>query len=89
MANKLPFPLSLLLLDAAGAVLAGLGAGSEFAGIEVIPLGFPHNGALLMVIGVAMMLPMIWHVIGFTRARLQEPAAPDDDRPQPPAVRRH
>ena len=42
-----------------------------------------------MVIGVAMMLPMIWHVIGFTRARLQEPAAPDDDRPQPPAVRRH
>ena len=50
--------LKLLLFSGLGAMLVGFGAASHFSGIEVIPLGFPGNGILLMLLGVLLMLPM-------------------------------
>jgi len=62
-------PLGLLVLDGFGAVLVGLALAKLYAGIDILPnaLYFYETPWSLVVIGVLMMLPLIWHII--TNAR--------------------
>jgi hypothetical protein len=60
-----PLPLALVVLDMIGMGLAGLSAAQQFGGVGVLPaaLRFPGDSLLLMVLGVALMLPLIVHVV--------------------------
>ena len=67
-------PLKLIILDAVGAILAGLGMAKYFAGVDVLPpaLLSDESGLSLIVIGVLMMLPMMgWVVARAKSARSQ------------------
>lgn len=68
---SLKFPLGLLVLDAIGSLLIGLGLAKMFAGIDFLPtaLQFDEKGWVLIIIGVLLMLPMIFHFLA--RAREQ------------------
>ncbi len=64
-------PLSLFVLDAIGSILIGLGLAKMFAGIDFLPtaLQLDKKGWGLIIIGVLLMLPMIFHFLA--RAREQ------------------
>lgn len=70
-ARKPSLPLKLVVLDTLGVALAAVGFAKQFAGIDMIPagFGFEHDGVVLMVAGVALMLPLVFHIIGAARAR--------------------
>lgn len=60
-----PIPLKLIILDAIGTVLAGLGLAKYFGGIDVLPasLLLDKSGLMLIVIGAALMLPMMMWIV--------------------------
>lgn len=68
-AEKLRIPIRLLVLDAAGAVLLGLGVAKVLAGVDLLPpaLRFEDDGLTFIVGGLILMLPMVMHVIGHVR----------------------
>jgi hypothetical protein len=53
--------LSLIVLDAIGAILVGLGLAKMFAGLDLLPAAFQWDdkGWALIIIGVMLMLPMM------------------------------
>ena len=56
-------PLKLIILDAIGTILAGLGLAKYFAGVDVLPqsLLLDESGLSLILIGVLLIAPMmIW-----------------------------
>jgi hypothetical protein len=65
MTARSPLPLRLVVLDMIGTGLAGFGAARQFAGVEVLPTTwrFAGDGIVMMIIGVAMMAPLIVHVM--------------------------
>lgn len=58
-------PILILVLDAIGALLLGLGLAQRFAGIELLPTAWQHPrlDLLLIGLGLALMLPMLFSVL--------------------------
>ena len=63
--NELFIPPKLLILDAIGMVLLGLGLAKYFADIDVIPanLRFDNYDVAFIVAGITMALPALIHAI--------------------------
>jgi hypothetical protein len=53
--------LSLIVLDAIGAIFVGLGLAKMFAGLDLLPITsqWDETGWALIIIGVLLMLPMM------------------------------
>jgi len=69
--KKFKIPFRLIVLDAVGAILLGLGVAELFANTNLVP-GFlrVENYALFMIIfGVAMMLPMVTYIMSTPGSR--------------------
>ena len=66
-------PLSLFVLDAIGSILIGLGLAKMFAGIDFLPtaLQLDKKGWGLIIIGVLLMLPMIFHFLASAREQAE------------------
>ncbi len=58
-------PLKLIILDAIGTILAGLGLAKYFAGVDVLPpsLLLDESGLSLILIGVLLIAPMMIGII--------------------------
>lgn len=63
--RKLSIPLRLIIMDAIGAVLLGVGVAELFADTNLIPESWRfENYALVMIIlGIALMLPIITYML--------------------------
>ena len=63
--GKLKIPVQLLVLDALGALLLGLGLAEWFAGTELVPqaLRFDNYYIAMVVCGALLMLPLIAFVL--------------------------
>ncbi|MBU2885476.1 DUF1418 family protein [Gilvimarinus agarilyticus] len=64
-------PIHLLVLDFIGCILIGLGMAMHFANIDLLPesLRFEKDGLVFIVVGVALMLPAILHLLQGLRKR--------------------
>lgn len=53
--------LSLVIVDAVGAVLLGLGLAKMFAGLDILPtnLMLDDTGMTFVIVGILLMLPML------------------------------
>ncbi|MGH8453352.1 MAG: hypothetical protein ACRES4_06175 [Nevskiales bacterium] len=72
--RKDPFiPLNLLVLDAAGAVLLGLGLAKQFGGVDPLPeqLRVEGYGLGFIIGGIILMLPAFIHIIGKVKRQLE------------------
>lgn len=69
--TKLPIPPKLMLLDLVGMLMAGLGLAKQFAEVDVIPapLRFDNYGIVFIVVGFALTIPALSHIIRTARAR--------------------
>lgn len=67
--KKLSIPIKLIVLDAVGAVLLGLGVAELFADTNLVPQAWRfENYAMVMVIfGIALMLPIITYMLSGRR----------------------
>lgn len=63
-----------LILDVIGMMLVGLGA-AEQLGRLALPVHFAMAGVVLMVLGVALMLPLVWQIRLVTRQAQAQDAA--------------
>ena len=63
--------LSLIVLDAIGAIFVGLGLAKMFAGLDLLPIAsqWDETGWALIIIGVMLMLPMMVQL--FVKVRQQ------------------
>jgi hypothetical protein len=63
--------LSLIVLDAIGAIFVGLGLAKMFAGLDLLPIAsqWDETGWVLIIIGVMLMLPMMVQL--FVKVRQQ------------------
>jgi hypothetical protein len=63
--------LSLIVLDAIGAIFVGLGLAKMFAGLDLLPIAsqWDETGWVLIIIGVMLMLPMMAQL--FVKVRQQ------------------
>ena len=66
MAQTLPFPWFLLLLDAVGTVLVGVGLAEWLGGIELVPesLRVEYLIPLLLGVGLVLMVPALALMVG-------------------------
>ena len=66
MRKKLPIPLKLIVMDALGAVLLGLGVAEMFAGTNLVPKTwqFEHYALVMIIFGIALMLPIVTYILG-------------------------
>jgi hypothetical protein len=74
--QKQPFlPLGLILLDAVGMVLVGLGVAKSPGGVDIIPevLRFENYGPTFIVVGVALMIPLVLHILRRARQKREAP----------------
>ena len=64
-------PVGLVLLDAVGAVLLGLGLAERIAGTNLIPESFQFENYDLVMIVVSgfLMVPMLLNLVGHARER--------------------
>lgn len=69
--KKFPIPPKLLLLDLIGVLMAGLGLAKIFANVDAVPeqFRFDNYGLVLAVVGFALMVPLIRHIVSTTIAR--------------------
>lgn len=67
-------PLWLLLLDLFGLVIVGLGAAQQMGRLQIIPPSWkiPDPGVVLMALGVACMLPLVFHILQVVKKARQE-----------------
>ena len=65
-AKKLRIPMRLIVLDAIGAILLGLGIAELFANTNLVPksLQFENYAMVMIIFGIAMMLPIITYMLG-------------------------
>ena len=63
--KKLSIPIKLIILDAIGAILLGLGVAELFANTDLVPQAWQfENYALVMIIfGIALMLPIVTYML--------------------------
>jgi flagellar biosynthesis protein FliQ len=66
--------LSLIVLDAIGALLVGLGIAKMFAGLDLLPVAFQwdEKGWAFIIIGGLFMLPMIVHFFVKMREQVEK-----------------
>ena len=64
-------PVFLVLLDAVGAMLVGIGAAERFAETHLVPapLRFENYDLVMMVIGGFLMVPILFGIIGNARRK--------------------
>lgn len=69
MNTRLPLPF--ILLDFLGVLLVGLGMAMHFAEVDILPARwrFAQDGLVLIVVGFALMLPAIVHLLKHIRQR--------------------
>ena len=62
---KPAIPLKLIAMDAAGAVLLGVGVAEMFAGTNLMPPAwqFENYALMLIIFGIALMLPMVTYIL--------------------------
>lgn len=67
-------PLHLVLLDGVGAIVLGLGLAKLLAGVDILPAEWllDAQGWTLIIAGIALMLPMMVHLIVTLRAKAEE-----------------
>jgi len=65
-------PVRLIVLDATGVVLLGVGLLKVIANIELLPQGllFEGYGIAFIVVGVLLMIPLVVYVVVFAISRL-------------------
>ena len=58
--------MRLIVLDAIGAILLGLGIAELFANTNLVPksLQFENYAMVMIIFGIAMMLPIITYMLG-------------------------
>jgi type IV secretory pathway VirB3-like protein len=66
--------LSLVLLDAVGAVFVGLGMAKMFAGLDLFPTAFQWDkkGWLFIIIGILLILPLMVQLFVKMREQAEE-----------------
>lgn len=66
--------LTLIVLDAIGAVFVGLGLAKMFAGLDLLPaaLQLGHKGWAFIIIGALLMLPMLLYLFVRVRERAEK-----------------
>ena len=71
--KKLHIPMRLIILDAIGAVLLGLGIAELFANTNLMPEAWqlPNYAVIMIIFGIAMMLPMVTYI--FSRGKNDGP----------------
>lgn len=71
--KPLKIPPQLILLDVIGAFLAAVGLAKYFAGVDLLPQAFrfANYDAILILVGFALMMPLIFHLVGQARERAQ------------------
>jgi hypothetical protein len=64
-------PLSLIALDAIGAILVGLGVAKMYAGLDLLPaaIQLDEKGWTFIIVGALLMLPLMLHL--FVKVREQ------------------
>ena len=67
-------PLSLIALDAIGAILIGLGMAKMFAGLDLLPGAFQldESGWTLIIVGALLMLPLMLHLFAKVREQAEK-----------------
>lgn len=67
-------PLHLVLLEGVGAIVLGLGLAKLLAGVDILPAEWllDTQGWTLIIAGIALMLPMMVHLIVTLRAKAEE-----------------
>ena len=65
MSKKLTIPLKLIVMDALGAVLLGLGVAEMFADTNLVPQAwqFEHYALMMIIFGIALMLPIVTYML--------------------------
>ncbi len=65
MKKKLAIPVKLIVMDAFGAVLLGLGVAEMFAGTNLVPQSwqFDHYALMMIIFGIALMLPIVTYML--------------------------
>ncbi|HEX9626157.1 MAG TPA: DUF1418 family protein [Acidiferrobacterales bacterium] len=63
-------PPQLLILDAVGVILAGLGLAERLAGTNLVPtaLRFENYDIVMIVVGILLMVPLVRHIVNAARA---------------------
>jgi type IV secretory pathway VirB3-like protein len=66
--------LGLVVLDAIGALLLGLGLAKMFAGLDILPasLMLDDTGMTFVIIGILLMLPMLIQLYVYIRTQAEK-----------------
>jgi hypothetical protein len=66
--------LGLVVLDAIGAVLLGLGLAKMFAGLDILPasLMVDNTGTTFVIVGILLMLPMLIQLFVYIRTQAEK-----------------
>ena len=66
--------LGLVVLDAIGALLLGLGLAKMFAGLDILPtsLMVDDTGTTFVIVGVLLMLPMLIQLFVYIRTQAEK-----------------
>ncbi len=66
--------LSLVVLDAIGALLLGLGLAKMFAGLDILPasLMLDETGWTFIIVGILLMLPMLIQLFAHIRTQAEK-----------------
>lgn len=69
---KISFPF--LILEGLGSALFGLGMAKMFAGIDVLPISlrFDETGWTMIVLGVLLMMPFLFHFLSQIRSQVED-----------------
>ena len=65
-------PLHLIVLDAIGCIMIGLGLAKQFGGIDLLPAQFQleNYGLIFIIFGVILMAPAVFHFVKRVRSSL-------------------
>ena len=63
--RKLSIPMQLIIMDAIGAVLLGVGVAELFANTNLVPAAwrFENYAIVMIILGIALMLPIITYML--------------------------
>lgn len=63
--RKLSIPMRLIIMDAIGAVLLGVGVAELFANTNLVPAAwrFENYAIVMIILGIALMLPIITYML--------------------------
>ena len=66
--------LGIVVLDAIGALLLGLGLAKKFAGLDILPasLLLDDTGMTFVIVGILLMLPMLIQLFVYIRTQAEK-----------------